>query len=447
MIVCRQCGHQNEEGVSFCGSCGTFLEWTGERVEEAEPEPPPPAPVTERPGLVERVKQAVGLDSEASERVEPVAPVPEPTPVVPAATQDASPTAPQRAAPPPPAEVADQAPDREAPPPADRPPPQVPAEMVAPVAVPPPVPPVTRPPARPPGRSRVAPPITEAAADQPAARRPEAVVPAHERPRAVPPGPPPPRFKPGDLICGQCGRGNDPSRRFCSQCGNSLATAVVARVPWYQRLFRRQPKAYAAGERPGTMRPGTERGAARRRPGFGRTLRNVVLIALALGVLAYMLVPGVRDGVNGAIAGVRRIVAPELVASNPISAQASAELPGHEALLSIDGKSNTYWSADLASAPLPNLILGFERPVDLSRVLITSGASDDFEAQPRPRDVRLTFSDGSTSELSLRDEIEPQSYEIDARQVTSVVFEILSVYGGLQGNAVSVTELEFFTPE
>jgi uncharacterized membrane protein YvbJ len=30
MIVCNQCGFQNMDNDSFCGSCGGFLEWTGE---------------------------------------------------------------------------------------------------------------------------------------------------------------------------------------------------------------------------------------------------------------------------------------------------------------------------------------------------------------------------------------------------------------------------------
>ena len=37
MIACTQCGHRNQEGTEFCRNpgCGTFLEWTGERVDTA----------------------------------------------------------------------------------------------------------------------------------------------------------------------------------------------------------------------------------------------------------------------------------------------------------------------------------------------------------------------------------------------------------------------------
>ena len=47
MITCKTCGFENEAGASFCGSCGSFLEWTGEK--EPEPAPPPPTPVVPAP--------------------------------------------------------------------------------------------------------------------------------------------------------------------------------------------------------------------------------------------------------------------------------------------------------------------------------------------------------------------------------------------------------------
>ena len=52
MIVCKQCGHHNEDSDTFCGSCGKFLEWTGERVVVAQPEPEPVAPEPISPELV-----------------------------------------------------------------------------------------------------------------------------------------------------------------------------------------------------------------------------------------------------------------------------------------------------------------------------------------------------------------------------------------------------------
>jgi WD40-like Beta Propeller Repeat/Double zinc ribbon len=40
LIVCKVCGFDNESGAQFCGSCGSFLEWTGESTESTAQPPP-----------------------------------------------------------------------------------------------------------------------------------------------------------------------------------------------------------------------------------------------------------------------------------------------------------------------------------------------------------------------------------------------------------------------
>src|SRR5438270_1948801 len=95
VIVCKQCGHHNEDSDTFCGSCGKFLEWTGERVVVAQPEPEPPAPepVPEpaHVGLIDRVKHAVGMEEAAP----PPYAEPEPAPLAAAAPVSAAAPAPQ----------------------------------------------------------------------------------------------------------------------------------------------------------------------------------------------------------------------------------------------------------------------------------------------------------------------------------------------------------------
>ena len=51
MIVCKVCGATNEQGATFCGTCGSFLEWSGETVQpegstqpQAAVDGPPPVP-------------------------------------------------------------------------------------------------------------------------------------------------------------------------------------------------------------------------------------------------------------------------------------------------------------------------------------------------------------------------------------------------------------------
>lgn len=44
MIVCGNCGSRQDEGTAFCGTCGVFLEWEGERVEPTAPTEQPGSP-------------------------------------------------------------------------------------------------------------------------------------------------------------------------------------------------------------------------------------------------------------------------------------------------------------------------------------------------------------------------------------------------------------------
>ena len=66
MIICKACGFRNPDEEEFCSSCGRYLEWAGERVEEepeAEPEAAPePEPEPERrPGFLTRVRTRLGF--------------------------------------------------------------------------------------------------------------------------------------------------------------------------------------------------------------------------------------------------------------------------------------------------------------------------------------------------------------------------------------------------
>ena len=50
MVVCSQCGIRNEPADVFCGSCGIFLAWFGESVEDAVQRPAPLAAVRTEEG-------------------------------------------------------------------------------------------------------------------------------------------------------------------------------------------------------------------------------------------------------------------------------------------------------------------------------------------------------------------------------------------------------------
>ncbi|HLY13737.1 MAG TPA: zinc-ribbon domain-containing protein [Candidatus Limnocylindrales bacterium] len=53
-VICSKCGQENDAGETFCGSCGAFLEWSGEQVaagpDAAPAQPVPAVPAPAPPG-------------------------------------------------------------------------------------------------------------------------------------------------------------------------------------------------------------------------------------------------------------------------------------------------------------------------------------------------------------------------------------------------------------
>jgi hypothetical protein len=65
VVICTKCGFQNSDNASFCGSCGSFLEWTGEKVQPPAAPPPesePEEPEPERGGIILQARRVLGLD-------------------------------------------------------------------------------------------------------------------------------------------------------------------------------------------------------------------------------------------------------------------------------------------------------------------------------------------------------------------------------------------------
>src|SRR5205823_14718900 len=141
-------------------------------------------------------------------------------------------------------------------------------------------------------RSRAAPVPSAPAtvgADEPMSRRPTSVAPTVTRPRpAARSLEAPTRRHPGDLICGQCGEGNDPVRHFCRRCGNTLDEALVVSLPWYRRFFNR---VFRVREREAGWRP-KRVGAPNVMGGVWRIIRLALLAVLIVAELAcYQIQP------------------------------------------------------------------------------------------------------------------------------------------------------------
>lgn len=104
-MICRNCGFTNAPGDEFCGSCGTFLEWTGsEAATGTEPTtempaaaPPPPVPPVPPPA--EPTPPSAPAPVPVAPAPVPAAPAPVPPPP---SAGPVSPTPPAGPVPPPP---------------------------------------------------------------------------------------------------------------------------------------------------------------------------------------------------------------------------------------------------------------------------------------------------------------------------------------------------------
>jgi hypothetical protein len=278
--------------------------------------------------------------------------------------------------------------------------------------------------------------------DQPAAQQPKAQQPGRPRPKPKPRSslPPPEPLNPGDLVCGNCGAGNKPTRKFCRRCGDDLSAAEVAKVPWWKRIFRRKPKVKEAGSRPR---------ASRRRPRVPVGLFMLLGILGALGIGVFFFRGVVMDGVEA----VRDRIA-DAEPAKPDRVQASTSQPGHEARFIRDGTPDKYWAP---AAPGDGdgewVEARFKDPVRLVSVLVTAGVSDEseeeFQAQGRPSELRIVIDteDGETEviEAHLKDQRGDQEIGIGESDVTKIRFEITDAYEGTApGARTAIGEIEFF---
>ena len=273
---------------------------------------------------------------------------------------------------------------------------------------------------------------------QPAQQQPtEARV--QRRPTPAPTEPRP--LNQGDLICGECGTGNAPTRRFCRQCGHSLAEAQTVKRPWW-RVFVPKRGAKKLGERP---RRGSGRSIWRT---LGRWTRRLLVAAVVIAGLLYAAVPVFRGGVNHQALALKNwgqsIFVTKLTPVRPSTVTATAALPDHGARLVADNAKNTYWAAPADGEP--TLVLNFDHPVDIRQMIVHSGIAAEFQSAHRPAKLHLVYSTGRSFDVALADTPKEQTIEIgESAGTTSIEVHIVALHRSLQGNTVAISEIELFT--
>ncbi|HEX8959591.1 MAG TPA: zinc ribbon domain-containing protein, partial [Solirubrobacterales bacterium] len=252
--------------------------------------------------------------------------------------------------------------------------------------------------------------------------------------------------QPGDRICVNCGDANDPARKFCRRCGTTLVNAQVVgarRLPWWRRLFRRTPKQYAAGERTKSMsaEAGRAAGGGSR---IAKVIQALVALLLVASVAGYLALPSFQGMVNSAVSGavgqITRLVNPKLNPIRPSSVTSSDQLAGHPASQMFDKYSNTDWRA---SGQQPSANVAFDHRFDLGALIVHAGSADNFTATRRPAKLMLTFSDGTSTTLDLKDDNSPQTITVDKQGIDGFVLTVVAT-NGPASQPVVISEIEVF---
>lgn len=394
-MICPDCGHRNATGAHFCASCEAFLAWDEEPDRRPGPSSPPTAP----------------------------------PPAVP------QPATPQPATPPPatpPTSGTGEGP-RPAPPTPPANPPTAPASA-APPTVPAPVPPPAARPEEPAAAPRrPGDPLDDTGTG------PDHRLDGPDEPTAAPPGPDAPPHRPG-RPCPRCRTDNPAGRRLCVRCGTLLDSGPPLPgpprpLPWWRRIFRRDAqRPLAAGSRP-------------RRRTWPRPRLTLPILVLVLAATAWFA----RSQLSEVFTFTQdRTGDPK--ALRPTAVRGSSQAPDHRAQAAFDGYNNRYW-APAAAGPGTGqyLEVGFDRPVRLRKLLITSGRSakaDEFLTQARPSELTLTLVDSegerTTKGVNLQDQPGQQSFDVRGSDVVRIRLTVDAAYGARSDRRTAIAEVEFF---
>jgi hypothetical protein len=272
--------------------------------------------------------------------------------------------------------------------------------------------------------------------------------------------------KPGDLVCGSCGAGNDQGRKFCRQCGASLVAAVVEpKLPWWKRLFQRNKKKVPPPRPTGPGRPSKRTQRRRTTRKILSYIRMGVALVAVLGVLGISFYEPWRKAVTDFTSCKKRQI--QAVVKPPVknvplkSATSTSEFGNHEAFDAFDSSPATFWQAGPPPPPgAPperlSLTVEFVEPATVRQIHFFPGLPKavDATSHPTPRTVVMTFRNEKGETVGKQERVvletnvakEDQLLKLKAKKnVRSVEVAIIDVFPAQgTGTQVAISDVQFF---
>ena len=221
------------------------------------------------------------------------------------------------------------------------------------------------------------------------------------------------------------------------------------KLPWWKRLFRRQPKQYAAGERTKGMSKEAAKAAGGGGGRIGKIIAAVLMLAIVVSLAGYVALPSFQGMVNSALSGavnsVSRIINPKYVHVYPNKGDVTStdQLTGHPASNAFDNFSNTDWRA---SGQQPSVTVKFADKFDLGVMHVFSGASDNFTAFRRPKTLLFNFADGSSTTVELQDDKTMQTISVAKNGIDSFTMTVTATYGPAD-QPLALSEIEVYAKQ
>jgi hypothetical protein len=175
----------------------------------------------------------------------------------------------------------------------------------------------------------------------------------------------------------------------------------------------------------------------------------VLAVVILLGGVLYAAYPPLRNAVNGRYESVKTSITDALGDNlspiHAVSVTANSTVKGSSPLYAADELLDTYWLAPWSDSSQPVLTFKFSRHVTLLRMILHSGAYNDFIQIGRPASLLLSYSNDETQTLIPQDTSQSQTLDIShADLITSVQVQITSINPGASGSDVAITEIEWF---